>query len=81
MVFFYENNFRQEIKGFPLDNTLSWEPLPHAIPSVDFSVIQIIFHAGVKHKLPFVRSIFLAKGKGQWETVPQQYEKIELLSS
>lgn len=35
--------------------------LPHAIPSVDFPVVQIVLHASVKHKFPLVCAIFLAK--------------------
>lgn len=36
--------------------------LPHAIPSVDFPIVQIVLYASVKHKVPLVCAIFLAKG-------------------
>lgn len=35
--------------------------LPHAIPSVDFPIVQIVLYASVKHKFPLVCAIFLAK--------------------
>lgn len=35
--------------------------LPHAIPSVDLSVVQIVLYTSVKHKLPLVCAIFLAR--------------------
>lgn len=35
--------------------------LPHAIPSVNFSVVQIVLYSSVKHKFSLMCAIFLAK--------------------
>lgn len=39
---------------FPIRQRNALMSLPHAIPSVDFPVVQIVLYTSVKHKFPLM---------------------------